>query len=228
MGKTSKRFAAARKLVEPGKSYELKQALALIKQMPQTKFDAAVELHLNLGVDVKQANQQVRGSVVLPHGTGKAKRIAVFCNEDKAKDAKAAGATLVGGAELIKEIQQTGKCDFDVAIATPDMMKLLAPIAKTLGQKGLMPNPKTETIVADVGKAVEALSKGKVSFKTDDTGNMHQSIGRVSYDTEKLTENATTFLDAVKRVKPASTKGTYIRKAVVCTSMGPAVPVMVN
>ncbi len=228
MGTSAKRFATAAKMVESGKAYDLKQAIALLKQMPQTKFDATVELHLNLGVDVKQANQQVRGSVVLPHGTGKSKRIAVFCGEDKVKDAKAAGATLVGGAELIKEIQQTGKCDFDVAIATPDMMKLMAPIAKTLGQKGLMPNPKTETITADVGKAVEALTKGKVSFKTDDTGNMHQAIGRVSFEEAKLAENAQAFVDAVKRVKPAASKGTYIRKAVVCTTMGPAVPLMVN
>lgn len=228
MSKTSKRFQASAKLVTTGKVYDLKQALELIKQMPATKFDAAVELHLNLGVDVKQANQQVRGSVVLPHGTGKAKRVAVFCGEDKVKEAKDAGAALVGGVDFIKDIQQTGKCDFDVAIATPDMMKNMAPIAKTLGQKGLMPNPKTETITKDVGKAVEALSKGKVSFKTDDTANVHQAIGRVSYDVEKLMENATTFVEAVKRVKPSGAKGTYIKKAVVCSSMGPAVSFMVS
>ncbi len=225
MATRSKRYSTSKKLIETGKVYDLGEAVRLLQQMPATKFDASVELHLRLGIDVKQANQQVRGSVVLPHGTGKLKRVAVFCSEDKQKAAKAAGAAVVGGEELVKEIQTTGKCDFDIAIAAPDMMKLLAPIAKILGQKGLMPNPKTETIAADVVKAVEALGKGKVSFKADDTGNLHQMVGKLSFEPAKLEENVAAFLDAVKRARPASAKGSFINSAVLVTSMGPAVPV---
>lgn len=223
MSNRSKRYRESKKLVEVGKAYDIAEAIGLIKQMPPAKFDASVELHLRLGIDIKQANQQVRGSVVLPHGTGKKRRIAVFCGEDKQKAAKAAGATIVGGEELIKEIQTTGKCDFDIAIASPDMMKLLAPIAKILGQKGLMPNPKTETIAPDVAKAVEALGKGKVSFKADDTGNLHQMVGKLSFEPQKLQENVAAFIDAVKRARPAGAKGSFIMSAVLTTSMGPAV-----
>lgn len=223
MAKSSKRYQAAVKLIEPGKAYALVEAVSLLQQMPRTKFDAAVEVHMRLGIDVKQANQLVRGSAVLPHGTGKEKRVAVFCEDAKVAEAKAAGAVVVGGSELVKEIQASGKCDFDVAIATPEMMKQLAPIAKILGQKGLMPNPKTETITPDIGKAVENLRHGKISFKTDDTGNLHQAIGRVSFDSQKLQENFTVFLDAVRRARPASSKGTYLQKVALCTSMGPSV-----
>ena len=225
MSQRSKRYKAAKASLTSGKAYAPAEAVAAIKAEPATKFDASVEVHFHLGVDVKQANQQVRGSVVLPHGVGKLKRIAVFCMEDKQKAAQAAGASLVGGEELIKEIQTTGKCNFDVAVATPDMMKLLAPIAKILGQKGLMPNPKTETITPDVAKAVENLNKGKVSFKADDTGNVHQMIGKLSFEPAKLLENFTAFLDAVKRAKPSGAKGTYIMSATLTTTMGPAVKV---
>ncbi len=228
MQKHSKRYRTAQADLDPKKSYNPAEAIALIKVQPATKFDGSVEVHLRLGVDIKQANQQVRGSMVLPNGLGKTKRVAVFCSDAKVAEAKAAGATLVGGEELIKEIQSTGKCDFDVAIATPDMMKLLAPIAKILGQKGLMPNPKTETITMDVGKAVENLNKGKVSFKADDTGNVHQMIGKVSFEADKLIENLTSFIDAVKRVKPAGAKGTYIMSCTVVTTMGPGVKVQTN
>lgn len=224
MGNRSKRYQASKKLIEVGKTYDVAEAVALLKQMPAAKFDSSVELHLRLGIDVKQANQQVRGSVVLPHGSGKQKRIAVFCGEDKQKAAKAAGATIVGGEELIKEIQTSGKCDFDIAIASPDMMKLMAPIAKILGQKGLMPNPKTETITPDVAKAVEALGKGKVSFKADDTGNLHQMVGKMSFAPDKLQENIAAFMEAVKKARPASAKGSFIQSVVLATSMGPAVP----
>ncbi len=228
MSQRSKRYKAAKAALTPGKSYQPDEAVALIKAQPATKFDASVEVHLHLGVDVKQANQQVRGSVVLPHGVGKTKRIAVFCGEDKAKAATAAGAVLVGGEELIKEIQTTGKCDFDVAVASPEMMKHLAPIAKILGQKGLMPNPKTETITPDVAKAVENLNKGKISFKADDTGNVHQMIGKLSFEAPKLLENFTTLLEGVKRVKPSGAKGTYLMSATLTTTMGPAVRVNVS
>jgi len=225
MSNSSKRYQAAKKLITPGKTYDPAEAVGLIKSQPATKFDASVEVHLRLGIDVKQANQQVRGSIVLPNGVGKQKRIAVFCGEDKVKEAKAAGAAIVGGEDLIKEIQTTGKCDFDVAVASPDMMKLMAPIAKILGQKGLMPNPKTETITPEVGKAVENLNKGKISFKADDTGNVHQMIGKVSFEADKLLENFSTFVDAIKRAKPAASKGTYIMSLTITTSMGPGIRV---
>lgn len=227
MSKHSKRYQAAKALLTLGKIYEPKEAVEIIQKQPKTKFDSSVEVHLRLGIDVKQANQQVRGSTVLPNGLGKTKRIAVFCSDDKFKAAKAAGATIVGSEDLIKEIQTTGKCDFDIAVASPDMMKLLAPIAKILGQKGLMPNPKTETITPDVAKAVENLNKGKVSFKADDTGNVHQMIGKTSFTPEKLLENFNTFVEAVKKARPAASKGTYIRSATLVTSMGPGVPVKV-
>lgn len=227
MSQRSKRYKAARAMVATGKVYDAAEAIALLKSQPTLKFDASVDLHLRLGVDVKQANQQVRGSVVLPHGVGKTKKIAVFCSDDKIKAAKAAGAFVVGNEDLIKEIQTTGKCDFEIAVATPEMMKLLAPIAKILGQKGLMPNPKTETITPDVVKAVENLNKGKVSFKADDTGNVHQMIGKLSFEPIKLQENLSAFTDAVKRVRPAGAKGSYIMSATLTISMGPAVSIKV-
>lgn len=228
MSSRSKRYRAAKAALPAGKTYTPSEAIQLVHSEPKTKFDAAVEVHLRLGVDVKQANQLVRGSVILPHGVGKTKRIAVFCSEDKQGAAKAAGAALVGGEDLIKQIQTTGKCDFDIAVASPDMMKLLAPIAKILGQKGLMPNPKTDTITPDVAKAVENLNKGKVNFKADDTGNVHQMIGRVSFEAPKLLENFTAFVDAVKRVRPAGAKGTYLQHVVLTTTMGPAISVQVS
>lgn len=223
--KRGKRYSAANQLIDKNKVYSLKEAVELLKSMPAIKFDPAVEVHFKLGVDVKQANQQVRGSAVLLNGLGKQKRVAVFCSEDKVKDAKAAGAVLAGGEELIKEIQTTGRCDFDIAVASPDMMRLMAPIAKILGQKGLMPNPKTETITPDVAKAVTELSKGKVNFKLDSTGNLHQMVGRLSFETDKLVDNINTLLEAVKKAKPAAAKGTYIQSFTICTSMGPGIPV---
>ena len=227
MSKKSKRFKQAAALIEVGKHYSVIEAVDLIKKMPPTKFDQSVELHLKLGVDTKQANQQVRGSVVLPSGLGKTKRIAIFCGDDKAKEAKATGASVVGGEDLIKTIGQTGQCDFDVAVATPDMMKKMAPIAKILGQKGLMPNPKTETISNDVGKVVKALNSGKINFKVDEAGNIHQMVGKVSFAPDKLQANIEALLQAVKKAKPAGAKGTYMQNAVLTSTMGPAVHVAV-
>lgn len=223
MSKRSKRYQAAQKLVEPGKSYTISEAVKLIKQMPANKFDAAVEMHAKLGIDVKQANQLVRGSVSLPHGTGKKIRVAVFCGDDKVKEAKAAGATLVGGEELIKDIQSTQKCDFDVAVASPDMMKHLAPIAKILGQQGLMPNPKTDTISANIGETVQKLLAGKVSYKADDTGNVHMAVGRLSFEDDKLVTNINAFVESLKKARPAAAKGTYFKSVALASSMGPAV-----
>jgi len=228
MPQRSKRYREAKALVQADKVYEPEEAVSLIKRMPQTKFDAAVEVHIRLGIDVKQANQLVRGSTILPHGLGKQKRIAVFCGEAKIKEAKAAGATLVGGEELIKEIQSSGRCDFDIALATPDMMKALAPIAKILGQKGLMPNPKTETITMEVGKAVTSLQRGKVNFKGDDSGNVHQMIGKVSFEASKILENFNSFIEAVRRARPAAAKGSYFVKVTLATSMSPGVSVKVS
>lgn len=223
----SKRYQASAKLLEPGKLYSITEAVKILKQMPASKFDAAVELHANLGVDVKQANQQVRGSVSLPHGTGKKLRVAVFCGDDKVKEAKEAGASIVGGDELIKDIQASKKCDFDIAIATPEMMKLLAPVAKILGQKGLMPNPKTETITPHIGEAVKKLMAGKVGFKADDTGNVHLGLGRLSFEETNLVENIMAAVEALKRVRPAAAKGTYFKSVTLATSMSPAVRVNV-
>ncbi|MFA4936879.1 MAG: 50S ribosomal protein L1 [Patescibacteria group bacterium] len=227
MSKSGKRYTAARSKIEPGKRYNIKEAVELLKQMPATKFDQSVEIHFKLGVDTKQANQQVRGFTTLPHGLGKLKKVAVFCEEANEKEAKAAGATIVGGDELIKIIATTGKCDFDVAVATPGMMKKMAPIAKILGQKGLMPNPKTETITPDVGKVVQALNSGKISFKVDESGNVHQMIGKMSFDAIKLQENAENLLQAIRKAKPTGVKGTYLKNAVLTCSMGPAIPLVI-
>lgn len=227
MPSRSKRYKESAKLVETGKLYSIDEAIKLIKQMPANKFDSAVEMHSKLGIDVKQANQLVRGSVSLPHGTGKKIRIAVFCGDDKAKEATVAGAAVVGGEELVKEIQTTQKCDFDVAIATPEMMKLLAPIAKILGQQGLMPNPKTDTITPNVGEAVKKLLAGKVSYKADDTGNVHMAVGRLSFDEAKLADNINAFIESLKKARPAAAKGTYFRSATLTTSMGPAIRINV-
>lgn len=227
MSTRGKKYEESVKLIQADKVYDSIEAIKLLKQMPAMKFDASVEVHMRLGVDVKQANQQVRGSAVLPHGLGKTKRIAVFCEDNKVAEAKAAGASIVGGEELIKEIQTTGKCDFDVAVATPEIMKKMAPIAKILGQKGLMPNPKTETITPDIAKAVENLNKGKVNFKTDTTGNVHQMIGKISFDESKILDNFNTFVEVVRRAKPAASKGVYIRSCTITTSMGPGVRVKV-
>ncbi len=225
MSKKSKRLKQASAQVEVGKRYAIKDAVALLKTMPVTKFDQSVELHFKLGVDIKQANQQVRGSVILPSGLGKSKRIAVFCAEAKEKEAKDAGATLTGGEELIKTIATTGKCDFEVAVATPDMMKKMAPIAKILGQKGLMPNPKTETITNDIGKVVKELNSGKINFKIDDTGNLHQMVGKLSFSEDQLTANMQALINAVTKAKPTGIKGTYIRNIVLTSTMGPAIKV---
>jgi large subunit ribosomal protein L1 len=228
MHKRSKRYQSAAKLIEPSRAYSVSEAVKLVKQMPKTKFDASVEFHAKLGIDVKQANQLVRGSVNLPHGSGKTVRIAVFCADNQVAEAKAAGAAMVGAEELIKDIQSTQKCDFDVAIATPEMMKLLAPIAKILGQKGLMPNPKTETITDNVGEAVRKLLAGKVSFKADDTGNVHLPVGRLSFEESQLIENIMAVIEALKKARPAAAKGTYFRNVALATAMGPAIKLNVN
>lgn len=202
--------------------------MALIKGVAQVKFDASVEVHAKLGIDPKKGDQIVRASVVLPHGTGKKVKVAAFVTEDKVKVAKEAGADLVGAETLIEEIKKTNKTDFDVAVTTPDMMPKLAVIAKILGQKGLMPNPKTGTIGPDLKKMITELKQGKVSYKNDDTSNIHLSIGKVSFEEKKLVENFQIFFDSLKKAKPQSIKGTYIKSLYLTSSMGPSIKLSIN
>jgi len=221
----SKRYQVLAKEIDKNKVYSLEETLALVRKTSNIKFDASVEIHIRLGIDPKKGEQQVRSTVVLPHGIGKSKTICVFAEGDKAKEAEKAGADLVGGEELIEKIKKTGKCDFELALATPDMMPKLAIIAKTLGPKGLMPSPKNETITPNIGKAVEEMKKGKIAFKNDDTANIHQVIGKVSFDDVQLTENFKTFMEALEKSKPETSKGTFIKSVSMTTTMGPGIKV---
>ena len=207
------------------KAYPIEEALELNKKLSKTKFDASVEVHFRLGIDPKKGDQQIRNAVSLPHGTGKTIKVAAFVSADKEKAVKAAGADIVGGDDLIAEIKKTEKTDFQVAVAEPAMMKNLAQIAKILGTRGLMPSPKNETVTPDPAKAVAELKKGKVSFKNDDTGNVHVVIGKISFDANKLLENFNTILETVKKVKPAKSKGVYIKNIAITSSMGPGIKV---
>lgn len=228
MSKVSKRLKEAKAKIEQDKSYVIDEAIKLVKETSQVKFDASVEVHARLGIDPKKGDQIVRNSVVLPHGTGKTVRVAAFVSEDKAKEAKDAGADVVGAEDLIEKIKKTGKTDFDIAVTTPDMMKNLAVIAKILGQKGLMPNPKTGTIGPDLGKMVGELKKGKISYKNDATSNVHITIGKVSFEDKQLIENFETFLDSLKKSKPQSLKGTFIKSLHMTSSMGPSIKLIIN
>ena len=221
----SKRYSELKKLIDPKKAYSVAEAVDLVKKTSTTKFDGSVEIHLNLGIDPKKGEQQVRITLVMPNSTGKTKKIAAFVPADKEKEAPDAGADIVGGEELIAQIATTGKIDFDVAVATPDMMPKMAKVAKVLGPKGLMPNPKTETVSANVKKMIEELKRGKISIKNDATGNIHQTIGKTSLDNEKLAENAKAIIEAIRKAKPASSKGVFIKNAVLTSTMGPAIKV---
>lgn len=223
----SKRFRAAQQLIDVNKSYPIDEAIALMKQTATTKFDGSVEVHVKLGIDPSKAEQMVRSTVQLPHGTGKKLKIVVFAKGEAAKKAKAVGADLVGDEDLISEIKKTSKTDFDIAIAAPDMMRLLAPIAKTLGTRGLMPNPKNETVSADPAATVKALQSGKIAFKNDTTGNVHQIIGKVSFAPEQLKANFEMLIDALRKAKPSEAKGTYLGSVTLTSSMGPGIKVTV-
>lgn len=212
-------------LIDSKKLHSLDEAVELVKKTSKAKFDATVEVHAKLGIDTKKGEQQVRGTVALPHSTGKVKRVAAFVGPDKEKEARDAGADLVGGEELIKEIGANQKIEFDVAVATPDMMPKLAKVAKILGPKGLMPNPKTDTVGPDVGKLVAEQKRGKLSFKNDDTGNVHAAVGKVSMDAGALKENAKAFLDTLRRAKPPTSKGLFMQGITLCATMGPGVKV---
>ncbi|MDD5294505.1 MAG: 50S ribosomal protein L1 [Patescibacteria group bacterium] len=214
--------------IDRAKAYPAKEAIALTKKLSKTKFDASVEVHFRLGIDTKKGDQQIRSTVSLPHGTGKTVKVAAFVMPEKVKEVKAAGADLAGGEELIAEIKKTEKTDFQVAVAEPAMMKNLAAIAKILGTRGLMPSPKNETVTPNPAKAVAELKKGKVSFRSDDTGNVHAVTGKVSFPEGELQENYNVFLEAVKKAKPTSSKGVYIKNIAISSSMGPGIKVETN
>ncbi|MBU1203398.1 50S ribosomal protein L1 [Patescibacteria group bacterium] len=228
MAKISKRLKEARAKIEADKVYGIEEAVKLVKETSQVKFDASVEVHANLGIDPKKGDQIIRNSVVLPHGTGKTVKVAAFVPEDKVKEAKAAGADIAGGQELIEEIKKTSKTDFDIAVTVPEMMPKLAVVAKILGQKGLMPNPKTGTIGPDVTKMVSELKKGKVSYKNDNNANVHLSIGKISFDDAQLVENFNVFFDSLRKSKPQSVKGTYLKSLYLTSSMGPSIKLQMN
>ena len=228
MPKHSKRFLELTKLVDPKITYSVEDAIELVKKTSTTKFDASVEVHVRLGIDPKKGDQQIRSTIVLPHGTGKTKKIAVFAEGDKAQEAKDAGADIVGGDELIEELKRTGKIDFDVAVTTPDIMKKMAVVAKVLGPKGLMPSPKNETITDNIKKVVGELKKGKVAYKNDDTANLHQMIGKVSFTNEQLVDNYRTLIEALERNKPEGSKGAFIKSITITSSMGPGIKVSVK
>ena len=221
--KRGKRYQEAIKLVDSNKLYEAKDALEIIEKMPKTKFDETVELHVRLGVDSKHADQQVRGTVVLPNGTGKTLKVLVFAKGPKADEAKAAGADFVGAEELIPKIEKENWFDYDVVIATPDMMGVVGRLGKVLGPKGLMPNPKSGTVTMDVTKAVQEIKSGKVEYRLDKTNIIHLGFGKVSFGAKKLQENYQTIMDAIIKAKPAAAKGQYIRSTSISKTMGPGI-----
>jgi large subunit ribosomal protein L1 len=224
MAKKGKKYLEAAKLVEVSKAYAVTEAIEVAKKANFAKFDATVEVAFRLGVDPKKADQQIRGAVVLPNGTGKTQRVLVFAKGEKAKEAEAAGADYVGESDFINKIQQ-GWFEFDVIVATPDMMGEVGKLGRVLGPKGLMPNPKTGTVTFDVTKAVNEIKAGKVEYRVDKAGNIHAPIGKVSFEDAKLVENFTTIYDTLMKVKPAAAKGTYMKNVSVTTTMGPGVKV---
>lgn len=227
MAKFGKKYQDAAKLIEAGKVYDLAAAVELVKKTATAKFDETIDLSVRLGVNPKYADQQVRGAVVLPHGTGKSKKVLVFAKGDKVAEAEAAGADYVGSDEFVAKIKE-GWFDFDVTVATPDMMGVVGRLGKILGPRGLMPNPKLGTVTMDLTKAVKEIKAGKVEYRTDKAGNIHVPIGKASFDEQKLTENLQTILDTLVKVKPAAAKGQYMRSIAISATMGPAVPINVN
>ncbi|MDF2607763.1 MAG: ribosomal protein [Bacillales bacterium] len=224
MPKRGKKYLEAAKLVDRMKNYNAEEAIALVKQTSIAKFDASVEAAFRLGVDPKKADQAIRGAVVLPHGTGKVQRVLVFAKGDKAKEAEAVGADFVGDSDMINKIQQ-GWFDFDVIVATPDMMAEVGKLGRVLGPKGLMPNPKTGTVTFDVTRAVNDIKAGKVEYRVDKAGNIHVPIGKVSFEDVKLKENLATVHEALLKAKPSAAKGTYMKNVTVTSTMGPGVRV---
>ena len=226
--KKSKRHVANLEKVEKNKLYTIEDAVKLVKETSNSKFDATVEVAMNLNLDVKKVDQQLRGAVVLPYGTGKTKKILVLTKGEGAKAARELGADYVGDVDMITKIEKENWFDFDVIIATPDMMPMLGKIGKLLGPKGLMPNPKTGTVTNDVAKAVEETKKGKVNYRTDSFGNVHGIVGKVSFDDDKLVENLKVFVEAIMKVKPSTVKGTYVKNISISSTMGPGVKLDLN
>ena len=220
-----KKYQESAKLVDSAKLYDPSEALGLVVQTAKAKFDETVEVHIRLGVDSRHADQQVRGAVVLPNGTGKTKKVLVFAKGDKAAEAEAAGAEFVGAEDLVAKIQGENWFGFDVVVATPDMMGLVGRLGKVLGRKGLMPNPKAGTVTMDVKKAIDELKAGKIEYRLDKTNIIHCPLGKASFGAEKLMENYTTLYDAVLKAKPAASKGQYMKSIVVTTTMGPGIKI---
>lgn len=221
--KRGKKYAEAAKLIERDKQYEVAEAISLIKKTATAKFDETVEAHIRLGVDGRHADQQVRGAVVLPHGTGKTVRVLVFAKGDKVAEAEAAGADHVGGEELIPRIQNDGWLDFDVVVATPDMMGVVGRLGRVLGPKGLMPNPKAGTVTMDVTKAVNDIKAGKIEYRLDKTNIVHVPVGKASFTEEQLADNIGTLMGAIVKAKPSSSKGQYLKSVTITTTMGPGI-----
>jgi len=224
MGRVGKRFQKAKGQVE-SKLYKLEEAIPLVKKLATAKFDETVEIAMRLGVDPKHADQMVRGTVVLPHGLGKTKKVCVIATGEKIKEAELAGADFAGGEELVAKIQKEGWLDFDALIATPDMMKSIGRLGKILGPKGLMPNPKTGTVTFELAKAIQEIKAGKVEFRVDKTSIIHTPLGKASFSSEKLLENARTLINSVMKAKPAAAKGKYVRSIFISSTMGPGISV---
>ena len=223
--KKGKRYAELTKLVDRTNNYDPQEAVALVKKLANAKFDETIEAHIRLGVDGRQADQQIRGAVVLPHGTGKEVKVLVFAKDAKAEEAKAAGAEFVGAEELIPKIQKENWYDFDVVVATPDMMGVVGRLGRDLGPKGLMPNPKAGTVTMDVTKAVNEIKAGKIEYRLDKTNIIHVPIGKASFSEEQLADNFQTLIDAVNKAKPATLKGQYMKSVSVAPTMGPGVKI---
>src|SRR6058998_1399687 len=225
MKKHGKKYRAALEKLETGRKYDLETGVTKVKEIAFAKFDETVELTVWLGVDPRKADQLVRGTIVLPHGLGKSKTVLVIASGDKQKEAEEAGADFVGGEDMVNKIQSESWTDYDAVVATPDMMRSVGKLGKILGPRGLMPNPKTGTVTVDVAKAVKEVKAGKVEFRVDKTGIIHAPVGKVSFSTEKLVENASSLISAVIKAKPAVAKGKYVRSATLCSTMGPGVSI---
>ena len=226
--KHGKKYVDGAKLIERSRLYDTQEALDLCVKTGTAKFDETVEVHVKLGVDGRHADQQVRGAIVLPHGTGKTVRVLAICKPEKEDEARAAGAEFVGGNDMIQKIQSEGWMDFDVLITTPDMMGMVGRLGKILGPRGLMPNPQAGTVAPDIARAITEAKAGKIEYRLDKTNIIHCPIGKVSFGTEKLTENFNTLLEAINKAKPAAAKGQYIRSCVVAATMGPGVKINPN
>jgi len=223
MAKKGKRYVEAAKLIDASKHYDVEEAVALLKNVAKAKFDETVEVHFKMGVDGRHADQQVRGAIVLPHGTGNSKKVLVIAKGDKAEEAKAAGADFVGAEDMVDKIQKENWFDYDVIVATPDMMGLIGRLGRVLGPKGLMPNPKSGTVTFDITKAVNEIKAGKVEYRLDKTNIIHCSIGKISFENEKLADNLAALVEAINKARPAAAKGTYLRSVVITSTMSPGI-----